>query len=131
MYAVADLWIQAEDQHDTFKIIDALENIETIILKGYKISNNGKSIIVQEPLGDYYKELNKEDYALLFKLGWRKGVLSLLLKAYQKKLDKIQDKIKFEKNYSKGDKLTKALKSRREWIMKDYHKITVQISKLK
>jgi len=131
MCRLDEIWDDAFGQHDAFHMVDGYKNTECLVYKGFKIESGYKDkIYVYKPKGEVYEEINQEEYDILCEYGWRKGVLKLVLKSYQIKLDTITEKVKIEVNTRRNDKHLKSLKSSRQQIMDSYLKIVTQISKL-
>tara|TARA_R110000744_G_scaffold82563_2_gene162301 strand:+ start:47 stop:439 length:393 start_codon:yes stop_codon:yes gene_type:complete len=80
--------------------------------------------------GDYYQELNNEEYKLFYENGWSKGCRLLALENCKRKVDLIQNKMKTEVNTRKNDKFIKNLKTKRDIIMKQYSCHTNKLIKL-
>ena len=70
--------------------------------------------------GDYFMELNEEEYNFFSENGWSIGVEQLMLNNYMFKLGLIENRIKTEVNTRKNDKNIQNLKNRREKILQKY-----------
>ena len=130
MCALDSIWDDAYSQHDAFHIVDTWKKTECLIFKGFKIESENNSIYIYKPKGDYYEEINSEEYDLVYHYGWRKGVLKLVLKMYQDKLDRISELTKIELNTRRNDSHLKSLRTKRQGVMSSYLKVVTQISKL-
>ena len=131
MCRLDEIWDDAFGQHDAFHMVDGYKNTECLVYKGFKIESDKKhQINIYKPKGEVYKELLSNEYEVICKHGWRKGVLKLVLDSYQHKLSIISDNIRDEVNTRRNDKHLKSLKSSRQRIMDSYLKVVKQISKL-
>ena len=106
---------------------------ESILGSGVKIQKflDRIEILNTSKGGDYFQELNKEEYKFFFKDGWKIGSVNLALSNYAYKLNVIEQKIKTEVNTRKNDKHIQNLKNKRESILKKYSKQTSKLNKIK
>tara|TARA_R110002012_G_C11426012_1_gene588842 strand:- start:7 stop:399 length:393 start_codon:yes stop_codon:yes gene_type:complete len=103
---------------------------QSYIYKGVKIVNDFESIKLYKPLKDYDLELS-EDHYTFFKKGWRHGIYKFKIIQYDKKLDDIQDSIRYEMNNNMSLKEIKRLRVRKENILKKRSNITFKLNQLK
>lgn len=130
-YSLIDIWNQAED--DINSAPTQMPKGESILGAGVKIQKFGNHIEILNTAkgGDYFKELDEDEYKFFFKDGWKMGAINLALSNYSFKLDLIEQKIKTEVNTRKNDKHIQNLKSKREAILKKYSKQKIKLNKLK
>jgi len=99
-YSLIDIWNQAED--DINSAPTQMPKGESILGAGVKIQKFGNHIEILNTAkgGDYFKELDKDEYEFFFKDGWKMGAINLakskreaILKKYSKqkiKLNKLK-----------------------------------------
>tara|TARA_R100000742_G_C4279224_1_gene103277 strand:- start:4009 stop:4407 length:399 start_codon:yes stop_codon:yes gene_type:complete len=80
--------------------------------------------------GDYYRELDDQEYEFFFEFGWKKGVLLIALSNCNYKLQLIEDRMKTEMNTRKNDKHIQNLKTRRDNVLKKYAKYKIKLNQL-
>ena len=122
-----DIFNQAKN--DPSSVILDGRGYESRMMHGVQIMSYGETnqIKIFNPRGkEYYEELTPQEY-LLFEGGWRKGVYTLVLQSYRKRLDVIEKKIPEVLNHNRS--LT-ALKDRRSSILKKYFKLTQKLNQL-
>jgi hypothetical protein len=78
--------------------------------------------------GDYYKELEEDEYNLFFEFGWVVGVCKMALIKYKERLDVIETKIKDEINGRNNSKYISFLKETRKNTLNKYYKITQKLN---
>lgn len=119
----------------------ALENNPIVIKKrgGVSVINNGfkiqkffskTEILNCSRCGDYFQELNNNEYQLFLQYGWAKACIVMSIKNCLHKLKLIEDKMRLEVNSRKNDKFIKNLKTKREYVMKRYSYFTKKLTKL-
>jgi len=81
--------------------------------------------------GDYYREVEEDEYNIFFEKGWRYGVYSLSLDNIRLKLDKIEAHIKDEVNGGLSKKAILEWKVERSILMTRYSKVSKKFNKLK
>lgn len=79
--------------------------------------------------GDYYKELEEEEYNLFFDFGWKTAVRKLMLVRYKDRLKAVEEKIKHEINGRNNAKYLVHLKEIRANTMNKYYNVTQKLSK--
>ena len=130
-YNLKDIWLQAES--DVMSATTSLPKGESILGMGVKIQKFEDQIEILNTAkgGDYFQELNEEEYNFFFNDGWKIGAIKLALSNYAYKLNLIEQKIKTEVNTRKNDKHIQNLKNKRESILNKYSKHTIKLNKLK
>jgi hypothetical protein len=120
MYSLEEIFLQAQQERGSIKT--SLPKGKAIINYGLKIKKFPSKIEILNCNrgGDYFKELDKEEYELILKHGWKKGALHIALKTCGIKLSLIEDKMREEINTRKNDKYIQHLKMRREKILNKY-----------
>lgn len=79
--------------------------------------------------GDYYREMNEEQYNMFFEDGWKTGVRKLTLVKYKERLDVIEKKIKEEINGKNNPNYISYLKDTRSTTLNKYYNITQKLNK--
>lgn len=78
--------------------------------------------------GDYYEELNEEEYNIFIEEGWQIGVNKMALKKYTDKLELIEKKIKEEINGRNNSRYLDFLRESRTNILNKYYYITQKLN---
>ena len=78
--------------------------------------------------GDYYKELEEDEYNFFFEFGWVVGVCKMALIKYKERLDVIETKMKDEINGRNNSKYISFLKDTRKNTLTKYYKITQKLN---
>ena len=99
MYSVLnDIFEQAVRDHNSTNLDG--DTYESRMYYGIKIvrENESKTITIYDTArgGDYYKELEEEEYDLFFDFGWKTAVRKLTLVRYKDRLKSVEEKIKHE-----------------------------------
>jgi hypothetical protein len=81
--------------------------------------------------GDYYQEMNEEEYSLFYINGWKKAILLVALSNCNHKLSLIESRMKTEMNTRKNDKHIQNLKTRRDNVLKKYAKHKIKLNQIK
>jgi len=81
--------------------------------------------------GDYYREIEDDEYDIFYKNGWRFGVYTLSLSNIRRKLNKIESNIKQEVNGRLSKKAILGWKINRTIQMGKYSKISQKLNQLK
>ena len=119
MFDLQEIWSQAqEDSNSVLQQIPKGENIMGTGVLIQKFRNNHIEILNLNKGGDYYKELDDQEYEIFYKNGWKLGSLELTLSNCMFKLKLIEKKIQTEVNTRKNDKHIQNLKKRRENVLK-------------
>jgi len=77
--------------------------------------------------GDYYRELEDEEYDIFFEHGWVVGVCKMSLTKYKERLATIEVKMKEEINGRNNSKYISFLKETRRTTMNKYFKTTQKL----
>jgi hypothetical protein len=78
--------------------------------------------------GDYYEELNEEEYNIFIEEGWQIGVKKMALKKYTNKLELIENKIKEEINGRNNTRYLDFLRESRTNTLNKYYNITQKLN---
>ena len=108
----------------TARVVYGIKLVKDLKTDKIKVYNTAKS-------GDYYQEVEEEEYSIFLEKGWRYGVYVLSLNNIRLKLDKIEGKIKQEVNGRLSKKAILGWKSNRASLMARYSKITKKLNQLK
>jgi hypothetical protein len=111
-------------RYNQSRIIYGIKIVEDSITKDIQIYNITKG-------GDYYKEINEEEYNIFLKKGWRYGVYVLSLNNIRTRLDNVESYIKEEVNGRLSKKAILKWKTSRINLMAKYSKITKKLNQLK
>lgn len=101
--------------------VKTVRDIKTEVIKVYNTTKGG----------DYYMEIEEDEYDIFFKNGWRYGVYVLYLNNIRLKLDKVEENIKQEVNGRLSKKAILGWKTNRSILMAKYSKITKKLNQLK
>ena len=120
MYRREGLFEQARSMPSS--IYTKTKKCESVMSTGAKIQKFSDKIEILNMGrgGDYFMELNEEEYNFFSENGWSIGVEQLMLNNYMFKLCLIENRIKTEVNTRKNDKHIQNLKNRREKILQKY-----------
>ena len=120
MYSLEVLFEQARSMPSS--IYTKTKKCESVMSTGAKINKFSDKIEILKMGrgGDYFMELNEEEYNFFSEHGWNIGVDQLMLNNYMFKLGLIENRIKTEVNTRKNDKHIQNLKNRREKILQKY-----------
>ena len=129
MYSVEDILLQAKQDNNSIK--RTLPNGSMVINYGVKIQEFPSKIEILNcgRSGDFFQELNEQEYLLFYKYGWKEGALRLALQNYKRKLDLIENRMKAEVNTRKNDKHIQKLKTSRDNLLIKYAKKKQQLIK--
>jgi len=132
-YNLADVFQQSvDDQYSTnlnskcceARIVYGIKSImdrETLRIKIYNTTKGG----------DYYEEVEEQEYNLFFEKGWRYGVYTLSLTNIRLKLINIEAHIKQEVNGRVSKKAILGWKMSRAVLMARYSRISQKLNLLK
>tara|TARA_R110002126_G_C10417829_1_gene497137 strand:+ start:981 stop:1388 length:408 start_codon:yes stop_codon:yes gene_type:complete len=124
-----DVYEEAEQDHSTTNLSG--DESDARMCYGVKIvrHHEDKSIEIFNTAkgGDYYKELDEDEYNLFFDFGWVVGVCKMALKKYKDRLDNIELKMKDEINGRNNSKYIGFLKETRKQTMNKYFKTTQKL----
>ena len=106
---------------------------DSVINNGFKMQKFQSKIEILNCSrnGDYFQELNKNEYEMFLSNGWIKGCVIMNINNCLHKLKLIESKMRVEVNSRKNDKFIKNLKTKREYIMNRYSYYTQKLIKLK
>ena len=79
--------------------------------------------------GDYYMEIEEDEYNLFFEHGWVEAVCKMALIKYKERLDVIEQKVKDEINGRNNSKYLTFLKDTRRNTLNKYYYITQKLNK--
>ena len=132
MYSLEDIFSQSLEDN-TSACLDA-KGYQARISCGIKIvkDNDTEEVIIFNTTlgGDFYKEINKEQYKTFTNKGWLEGLHTIALTNFKTKLDKIENKIKLEVNNTNNLKHIQRLKEARERILIRYNKVSNKLKLL-
>tara|TARA_R100000742_G_C4200724_1_gene29914 strand:+ start:44 stop:436 length:393 start_codon:yes stop_codon:yes gene_type:complete len=105
---------------------------DSVINNGFKMQKFQSKIEILNCSrnGDYFQELNKNEYDMFLSNGWIKGCVIMNINNCLHKLKLIEDKMRVEVNSRKNDKFIKNLKTKREYVMNRYSYYTKKLIKL-
>jgi|TARA_R100000988_G_C4000184_1_gene168491 hypothetical protein len=105
---------------------------DSVINNGFKMQKFQSKIEILNCSrnGDYFQELNKNEYEMFLSNGWIKGCVIMNINNCLHKLKLIESKMRVEVNSRKNDKFIKNLKTKREYIMNRYSYYTKKLIKL-
>ena len=131
MYSVLnDIFEQAVRDHNSTNLDG--DTYESRMYYGIKIvrENESKTITIYDTArgGDYYKELEEEEYDLFFDFGWKTAVRKLTLVRYKDRLKSVEEKIKHEINGRNNAKYLVYLKEIRANTMNKYYNVTQKLN---
>tara|TARA_R110000744_G_scaffold364734_1_gene473351 strand:+ start:367 stop:774 length:408 start_codon:yes stop_codon:yes gene_type:complete len=101
--------------------IKSIMDRETLDIKIYNTTKGG----------NYYQEIDDQEYNIFYENGWRFGVYTLYLSNIKRKLDHIEANIKKEVNGRLSKKAISGWKLSRTLMMGKYSKISKKLNKLK
>tara|TARA_R100000664_G_C2757154_1_gene145247 strand:+ start:3477 stop:3893 length:417 start_codon:yes stop_codon:yes gene_type:complete len=132
MYTLIEVFSQATQNKDN-GILDSLD-YQARIERAIKIVKDNETDIVNifntTLGGDYYKEINKDEYRIFTDNGWKYGIYVLSLSNYRRKLINIEERIKQEFNGRKNGKSIQLSKTRRLTILKNFSEVSNKLKQL-
>tara|TARA_R100000935_G_scaffold791_3_gene2821 strand:+ start:815 stop:1228 length:414 start_codon:yes stop_codon:yes gene_type:complete len=130
-FTIPQVWEQAIT--DPRSVVQNLPKGISIIANGVKLMKFQENIEMfnMNKGGDYFKELDEDEYALFHEGGWKVGLIKLAISNCLFKLDLIEKRIQNEVNTRKNDKHIQNLKNRREKILKKYTTHQTKLNKIK
>lgn len=81
--------------------------------------------------GNYYKEINDQEYNVFYENGWRFGVYTLYLSNIKRRLNQIETNIKKEFNGKLSKRAILGWKTSRTLMMAKYSKVAKKLNQLK
>tara|TARA_Y100000401_G_scaffold92022_1_gene77957 strand:+ start:25951 stop:26358 length:408 start_codon:yes stop_codon:yes gene_type:complete len=126
MYSLSEVFEQSILDRESAQLDSRL--YQARLLRGIKIVRDNETLEVEifntTMGGDFYKEVNAEQYKLFKENGWKIGVYVISLTNYRRKLVKIEQRIKDELNSRKNAKSIKTAKQRRLTILKNFSEVS-------
>ncbi len=126
-----EVFEEAENDHGTTNLngneYDARMSYGIKIIKNHE--DNSIEILNTAKGGDYYQEINEDEYNLFFDFGWVVGVCKMALTKYKERLGVIEQKIKDEINGRNNSKYLTFLKDTRRNTLNKYYFITQKLNK--
>ena len=128
MYSLDQLYNQALEKDP---LILEKELGTSLVSYGFKLQKfeSKTEILNCSRNGDYFQELNDNEYKLFQEYGWEKGCIVMNINNCLHKLQLIEDKMRLEVNTRKNDKFIKNLKTKREYILQRYSYYTKKLIK--
>ena len=126
MYSLSEVFEQSILDRESAQLDSKL--YQARLLRGIKIVRDNETLEVEifntTMGGDFYKEVNAEQYKLFLENGWKIGVYVICLSNYRRKLVRIEERIKEELNSRKNAKSIKTSKHRRLTILKNFREVS-------
>ena len=123
-----------EAKEDTFSATLDTKYVEARLVFGVKIVSDRETGVVEifntQKGGDFYQEIDVDEYDYFLEKSWRFGVYKVSLSNYSRKLINIEASIKDVINDKQNKKQLDSLQSRRLNIMNRYTKITSKLNLL-
>ena len=128
MYSLDQLYNQALEKDP---LILEKELGTSLVSYGFKLQKfeSKTEILNCSRNGDYFQELNDNEYKLFQEYVWEKGCIVMNINNCLHKLQLIEDKMRLEVNTRKNDKFIKNLKTKREYILQRYSYYTKKLIK--
>jgi len=108
------------------------KGIVSYICYGFKIVKEKKSdkisILDMTTSGDFYREINKDEYNDFKKLGWKIAIYVLYLSNCRSKLEKLEARINVAIVNNESIKLIRKLKANREQILSNFNKVKIKLN---
>lgn len=132
MRTLNDVFNEAKD--DTFCATLDTKHVEARLVFGVKIVRDRESGVVEifntQKGGDFYQEIDVDEYDYFLEKSWRFGVYRVSLSNYRRKLNNIEESIKEVINDKQTKKQLQSLQTRRLNILNNYTKITSKLNLL-
>lgn len=123
-----------EAKEDTFSATLDTKYVEARLVFGVKIVRDRETGVVEifntQKGGDFYQEIDVDEYDYFLEKSWRFGVYRVSLSNYSRKLINVEASIKDVINDKQNKKQLDSLQSRRLNIMNRYTKITSKLNLL-
>ncbi len=130
MYNLDELFFQAEDDYHSKPLHDKLVN--SYMCYGFKIikelNSNRVSIIDMTKGGDYYQEININEYSYFKTLGWKRAIYVLYLSNCRTKLSRLETRIQNALVNNDSVKTIRKLKASREQILRNFNKVKIKLN---
>lgn len=123
-YTMNQIWEQAKECRKSASL--SFHNEEAYMYKGIKITKSKDQINIYATNNAQfqYHEMTEEQYDLFMELGFVDAVHSIVKQSYQRKIDKVNEKIKNEINTRNNKKHYDSLKLKRDNLINKYSNIS-------
>jgi hypothetical protein len=123
-YTLNDIWEQSKSNSKSVCLSHNGE--EAYMYKGVKIIKFDGLIKIYNTSNSQlkYTEMNESEYVLFRELGFLKAIVEVLKASYQKRIDELNYRIKYEVNTRNNKKHYDSLKLRRENLINKYSNIS-------
>ncbi len=123
-----------EAKEDSYCAVLDTKYVEARLVFGVKIVRDRESgeveILNTQRGGDFYQEIDVDEYDYFLQKSWRFGVYRVSLSNYRRKLSNVEASIKDVIDTKQSKKQLESLQSRRLKIMNRYTKITSKLNLL-
>ncbi len=130
MYNLGELFCQAEDDYHSKPLHDKL--VKSYICHGFKIikelESEKVSIMDMTKGGDYYQEINIDEYSYFKTLGWKRAIYVLYLSNCRTKLSRLETRIQNALVNNVSIKTIRKLKASREQILRNFNKVKIKLN---
>ena len=130
MYNLGELFYQAEKDYHSKPLHDKVVN--SYMCYGFKIikelNSNRVSIIDMTKGGDYYQEINIDEYSYFKTLGWKRAIYVLYLSNCRTKLSRLETRIQNALVNNVSIKTIRKLKASREQILRNFNKVKIKLN---
>ena len=130
MYNLGELFYQAEKDYHSKPLHDKVVN--SYMCHGFKIikelNSNRVSIIDMTKGGDYYQEINIDEYSYFKTLGWKRAIYVLYLSNCRTKLSRLETRIQNALVNNVSIKTIRKLKASREQILRNFNKVKIKLN---
>lgn len=130
MYNLGELFYQAEKDYHSKPLHDKVVN--SYMCYGFKIikelNSNQVSIVDMTKGGDYYQEINIDEYSYFKTLGWKRAIYVLYLSNCRTKLSRLETRIQNALVNNDSVKTIRKLKASREEILRNFNKVKIKLN---
>ncbi len=130
MYNLGELFYQAEKDYHSKPLHDKVVN--SYMCYGFKIikelNSNQVSIVDMTKGGDYYQEINIDEYSYFKTLGWKRAIYVLYLSNCRTKLSRLETRIQNALVNNVSIKTIRKLKASREQILRNFNKVKIKLN---
>lgn len=130
MYNLGELFCQAEDDYHSKPLHDEL--VKSYMCHGFKIikelESENVSIMDMTKGGDYYQEININEYSYFKTLGWKRAIYVLYLSNCRTKLSRLETRIQNALVNNVSIKTIRKLKASREQILRNFNKVKIKLN---
>ena len=130
MYNLGELFYQAEKDYHSKPLHDKVVN--SYMCHGFKIikelNSNQVSIVDMTKGGDYYQEINIDEYSYFKTLGWKRAIYVLYLSNCRTKLSRLETRIQNALVNNVSIKTIRKLKASREQILRNFNKVKIKLN---